>query len=41
MAERSLALALVRASAPLQSIERGIPAPAGDEVLLRIQACGV
>ena len=41
MAERSLALALVRAGAPLQAIEREIPAPAGDEVLLRIQACGV
>ena len=41
MSERSLALALVRAGAPLQAIEREIPAPAGDEVLLRIQACGV
>jgi len=41
MAERSLAFALVTAGAPLQPIEREIPTPATDEVLLRIHACGV
>jgi propanol-preferring alcohol dehydrogenase len=41
MPERSLTMALTAPRTVLQPIEREVPAPAADEVLLRVHACGV
>jgi propanol-preferring alcohol dehydrogenase len=40
-ATTSTAMALVAVGRPLQRIERPVPAPGPDEVLLRVAACGV
>ena len=41
MNPRSRAMVLTAAHAPLALVERDVPAPGADEVLVRVDACGV